>query len=179
MIRERLNTERLELRRFKEADGGAVFDYWNSDPDWPRFNASVPAECTEADAEKFVADRISRDPEIQPSWAVTLGGKVVGIVSLAFEQGHRIAVVGYGVHGALRGQGFSGEAARAVVDAAFSTYPTLRKVRAHTDARNMASRRVLEKLGFLREGILRSNQFAKGELADEAVYGLLREEWSD
>ena len=37
--------------------------------------------------------------------------------------------------------------------------------------------RVIEKLGFSREGLLRNNQFVKGRLADEAIYGVLREEW--
>ena len=179
MIPERLDTERLKLRPFARADSRAVFDYWNSDPGWQRFNVSVPAEYTETDAEKFVAELISRDRESQPSWAVTLGGEVVGVVSLTFEQSHRIAVIGYGVHGAVRGQGLSGEATKAAVDAAFRTYPSLRKVRAHTDAKNVASTRVLEKLGFLREGILRSNQYDKGKFVDEAIYGLLRKEWSD
>ncbi len=179
MIPERLDTERLRLRPFSRADGRAVFDYWNSDSNWSRFNDSVPAEYTEADAETFVADLISRDRESRPSWAVMLDGRVVGVVSLSFEQGHRIAVVGYGVHAGVRGQGLSGEAVRVVIDAAFRVYPGLRRIRAHTDARNAKSMRVLEKLGFLREGILRSNQYSKGELADEAIYGLLREEWSD
>ena len=176
-MRERLDTERLELRSFSVADGRDVFDYWSSDPNWARFNDSVPAEYTEADAEKFVAELISRDREIQPNWAVTLSGRVVGLVSLTFEQGHRIAVIGYGVHGAFRGRGLSCEAARAVIDAAFGTYPSLRKIRAHTDAENVASMRVLEKLGFLREGVLRSNQYSKGEFVDEAIFGLLRKEW--
>ena len=178
MIPERLDTERLKLRPFTPADGRAVFDYWNSDPNWARFNDTVPAEYTETDAEKFVAELISRDRESQPSWAVMLNRKVVGVVSLTFEQSHRIAVIGFGVHGAVRGQGLSGEAAKAVIDGAFSSYPRLRKIRAHTDARNVGSMRVLEKLGFLREGMLRSNQYAKGEFVDEAIFGLLRKEWS-
>ncbi len=177
MIPERLDTERLRLRPFTRADGRAVFDYWNSDPDWARFNHTVPAEYSETDAEKFVAELVSRDRESQPNWAVILNGKVVGVVVLTIEQSRGIAVIGYGVHGALRGQGWSGEASKAVVDAAFSAYPELRKIRAHTNAKNVASMRVLEKLDFLREGILRSNQHDKGEVVDEAIYGLLRSEW--
>ena len=136
-----------------------------------------PLSIRRTDAEKFVAELISRDRESQPNWAVILNGKVVGVVSLTFEQSHRIAVIGYGVHGAVRGRGLSGEASKAVVDAAFGSYPGLRKIRAHTNAENVASMRVLEKLDFLREGILRSNQYDKGEFIDEAIYGLLRSEW--
>ena len=178
MLPERLDTARLHLRPFSRADGTAVFDYWSSDPDWPGFNQSVPAGFSETEAEKFVAELISRDRETEPSWAVMLDGKVVGVVSLKFEQSHRVAVIGYGIHGSIRGRGLSGEASRAVIDAAFASYAGLRRIRAHTDARNLSSMRVLEKLGFVQEGILRSNQFAKGEFIDEAISGLLREEWS-
>jgi len=44
---------------------------------------------------------------------------------------------------------------------------------------NTRSIRVWEKLGFTHEGTLRANTFEKGEFVDEAVFGLLREEWSD
>ncbi|TDJ40143.1 MAG: N-acetyltransferase [Gammaproteobacteria bacterium] len=179
MIPEQLSAERLKLRPFTPADGKSVFDYWNSDADWARFNKSVPDEYSEVDAEKFVADLVLRDRESQPNWALVIDGRVSGVVSLTFEQGHRIAVIGYGIHGALRGQGLSGEAVKTVIDGAFRSYSMLQKIRAHTDSRNTGSIRVLEKLGFKREGILRSNQFVKGELTDEAIYGLLRKEWSD
>ena len=179
MLPQSLKTSMLELRPFAENDAGDVYDYWSSDPSWIRFNRSVPADFTRADAEKFVADLRGRVREDQPSWALVLRGRVVGIVSLSFEQGHRIAVIGYGVHGELRGRGMTREAASAVIAKAFDYYAQLRKIRAHTDARNAGSIRVLEKLGFSCEGILRSNQFVNAEFADEAIYGLLREEWRE
>ncbi len=101
----------------------------------------------------------------------------MGVVSLTFEQDHKIAVIGYGVHGQLRGQGFTTEAAQAVIRLAFDRVPQLERLRAHTDSENSGSIRVLEKLGFTHEGTLRKNQFVKGRLVDEAIYGLLREEW--
>ncbi len=177
MIRNEICTERLTLRPFNEGDAPAVADYWNSDPNWSRFNESVPLDHTIRDAQKFVAEMISRDREDQPSWAVLLEERVVGVVSLTFEQDHRISVIGYGIHGGLKGRDISAEASIAVLKYAFDCYPQLQKVRAHTDAKNTASIRVLEKLGFSQEGILRSNQYAKGEFIDETIYGLLRDEW--
>ena len=109
---------------------------------------------------------------------MTIDDRVVGIVSVSFEFEHRIAVLGYGIHGEYRGNGLSGEASEVVIDHSFKSYIQLRRIRAHTDARNAASRRVLEKLGFRCEGILRSNVFANDEFVDDAVYGLLRGEWS-
>lgn len=53
----------------------------------------------------------------------------------------------------------------------------LNRVQSEADTRNAASARVLEKLGFLREGTLRENCIVDGEVSDSWVYGLLRREW--
>ena len=68
------------------------------------------------------------------------------------------------------------EAVDAVLAEAFAI-PRLARITAHTDARNHPSSRLLEKLGFVREGTLRSGGVtAQGELVDAAIYGLLRSE---
>jgi RimJ/RimL family protein N-acetyltransferase len=45
------------------------------------------------------------------------------------------------------------------------------------DARNLASLRVMEKLGMVREGVLRQNRLVRGEFIDEVWCGVLRTEW--
>lgn len=50
-------------------------------------------------------------------------------------------------------------------------------MQAETDTRNAGSARVLEKLGFLREGTLRQDCIVTGDVSDSWVYGLLRSEW--
>jgi ribosomal-protein-alanine N-acetyltransferase len=119
-----------------------------------------------------------RDWESQPAWAITRSGEVVGLVSLVFSAENRIALLGYGIHKDHRGLGLTGEAIRAVLSKAFAVHEQLTKVTAQTDARNHSSIRLLEKLGFAREGTLRSGGVtAQGELVDGAIYGLLRSEW--
>lgn len=177
MISNNLYTANLQLRPFSADDSAAVLAYWKSDPGWERFNASVPANFSENDAAQFVAEMQVRDRLHRPNWAIIHDGAVVGVVSLTFEQDHKIAVIGYGVHADLRGRGLSAEAASKVIDEAFSEHPDLTRLRAHTNAENKASMRVLEKLSFIQEGILRKNQFVKGHFSDEAIYGLLRAEW--
>jgi RimJ/RimL family protein N-acetyltransferase len=176
MVPDLLETVNTTLRPFTHGDAPAVFTYWLSDPGWERYNASVPSEFSETDAQRFVEDMCARCRTNSPNWAIVYRGAVVGVVSMTFEQAHRIAVIGYGIHGGLRGRGLSIEAVRVVIQASFAAYPNLNKIRAHTDVENVASTRVLAKLGFTREGVLRSNQFVKGQLRDEAVYGLLRSE---
>ena len=178
MLPDLLATKRLKLRPFVQSDATAVLEYSTSDPDWPRFQGRVSSDYSFGDAEGFVAELIDRDREIQPTWAVTIDDRVLGIVAVTFEFEHRIAVLGYGIHGEYRGRGLSGEASEVVIDRSFRSYAQLRRIRAHTDARNAASRRVLEKLGFRCEGVLRSNVFAKDEFVDDAVFGLLRDEWA-
>jgi ribosomal-protein-alanine N-acetyltransferase len=173
-LRDRLRTERLELRPYSLADAPAVLAY-SQDPDWQRFQQTAPA--TEAEAERAVAALLLRDRAEQPAWAIVRGGAVVGIVSLVFHAGHRVADLGYGIHADHRGIGLTGEAVAAVLAEAFASLPQLVRVAAQMNPRNARSARMLSRLGFVHEGTLRSAVTAKGELADAAVYGLLRSDW--
>ena len=58
-----------------------------------------------------------------------------------------------------------------------STPLDLNRVQSETDTRNVASARVLEKLGFVREGMLREDCVVNGDVSDTWVYGLIRREW--
>ncbi len=53
----------------------------------------------------------------------------------------------------------------------------LRRLEAEVDPRNAASDRLLARLGFTREGLLRQRWFSKGESKDTHIHGLLRHEW--
>jgi RimJ/RimL family protein N-acetyltransferase len=53
------------------------------------------------------------------------------------------------------------------------------RIQAYADVRNVASQKVLEKVGFKREGILRRSAFAIGEWKDVYEYIILREEWKE
>jgi RimJ/RimL family protein N-acetyltransferase len=53
----------------------------------------------------------------------------------------------------------------------------LHRVWADTDPRNESSMRVLERLGFRREGFLREHYFVQAEPQDAIVYGLLQSDW--
>lgn len=177
MISDRLDTAHLTLRPFEIEDDVAVFEYWQSDPGWEKYNASVPDDFSLADAREFIREIQARSRNSSPSWAILRKSQVVGVVSLTFGGDHRFSVIGFGIHGDLRGRGLCAEAVAKVIGEAFEHYPQLGKITANTDADNAPSARVLAKLGFVREGTLRQNQFVKGRLVDEAVYGLLRAEW--
>ena len=172
---EIIQTERLELRPFSSTDGPAVLAY-SKDSDWAKYQQTIPT--SERDAELVVAQLILREWEEQPVWAIAREGEVVGLVSLVFSAEHRIVLLGYGIHKDHRGLGLTGEAVCGALTEAFDAYDQLTKVNANTDARNYASSRLLEKLGFTHEGMMRMRGVTgDGELVDGAMFGLLRSEW--
>lgn len=175
MLADEIETERLRLRPFSFRDVEAVQAY-ASDPEWARFEIA-PWPYDLEGAARFVATAILCDRAVRPVWAITLDGETVGTAAIAFEQEWRIAALGYGLARRLWGQGLATEAVRAVVDQAFGACLMLRRIKAHTDARNARSIGLLRKLGFTQEGVLRANQINHDAFVDEAVFGLLREEW--
>ncbi|MFE4976607.1 GNAT family N-acetyltransferase [Kitasatospora sp. NPDC056651] len=72
-----------------------------------------------------------------------------------------------------RGRGIGTQAQRLLVDYVFAHAPTMR-LEADTESGNLAEQRVLEKLGFTREGVQRAVTFRDGEWRDVVRYSLLR-----
>jgi RimJ/RimL family protein N-acetyltransferase len=173
-----LETDRLRLRPVTEGDADALFAmhssahvlrYWDSPP-WS----------DRARAERFIA--MSRQLADEGTGARVIlerrtDGVFVGWCGLSrWNPDYRSAALGYCLDDAAWGHGYATEAARALLQWAFDTLD-LNRVQAETDTRNLASARVLEKLGFVREGTLREDCVVNGEVSDSWVFGLLRREW--
>ncbi len=108
---------------------------------------------------------------------VELDGTAAGGLSLGIDPDNQLAGPRYGIMSKHRGKSLVPEAAGAVIDTAFETLPELNRIWVFADVRNVASTRVMEKLGMPREDVLRKHDVRRGELVDRAVYGLLRAEW--
>ncbi|MEO9177168.1 MAG: GNAT family N-acetyltransferase, partial [Gaiellales bacterium] len=103
------------------------------------------------------------------SAAVTLRetGQVVGDVSLFWlSERHRQVELGFVMHPAWHGRGYATEAARPFLAFAFETLGAHRVI-GRTEARNLGSARVLEKLGMRREAHLVENEWVKDEWQSE------------
>ncbi len=173
-----LRTTRLRLRAFDNSDADALFAlhsnafvlrYWDAPP-WSepvhaeRFITACRQMADAGTGTRLAVDRVS-------------DGTFIGWCSLTrWNPDYRTASMGYCLDDAAWGHGYATEAARAVLRWAFDTLD-LNRVQAETDTRNAASARVLEKLGFLREGLLREDCVVNGEVSDSWVYGLIRREW--
>ncbi len=151
---ERFTTPRLTLRRPVTADAPAIFEEYASDPEVTKYLMWRPhrslgdtaAFLTFAD-EGWVSGK-------DISWAITITGsdRVIGMIGA--RPGHNKADIGYVLGRRHWGTGIMTEAGRAIVDLLFRER-TMYRVWATCDTENLASARVLEKLGMTREGVLR------------------------
>lgn len=91
----------------------------------------------------------------------------------------RSAEVGYWLGEAAWGRGIATEAAAGYVAWVFETVPGVERLSGCVYGGNAASMRVLEKIGFRREGKLRKAIWKKGVWRDLDMFGLLREEWEE
>jgi ribosomal-protein-serine acetyltransferase len=103
-------------------------------------------------------------------------GEVCGVVRLnQWDRENGSIFLSYFVGAEHQGRGLITRAARALLDLAFDRLE-LNRVELRCVPENVGSVRVAERLGFVREGVLRQAERLHGRFVDNAVYGLLREE---
>ena len=103
------------------------------------------------------------------------GSRIGGVVCFPAGEGVEI---GYVLDPKERSKGYCAEAVKIMVDYLFLSKNIVR-VQAHMAVRNLASQRVLEKVGFSKEGTVRRFKFIRGEWRDMFLYSILREEWKE
>jgi RimJ/RimL family protein N-acetyltransferase len=173
-----LSTQRLELRRFRAEDAPVVAAY-RSDPEIARYQSwTPPVSLPEAIA--LVAEFAATEPG-SPGWfqyAVELRSTraLIGDVGVNLHENLMQADVGFTIAADHQGRGYGTEAVRCVLDHLFAGLD-LRRVSAECDARNLRSARLLERVGFRREGHRVANTWIKGEWTDDLLFGLLAEDW--
>lgn len=175
----RLLTARLELRPLSLGDAEHLLGIY-SDPEFMRYWSSKP--WTHIDQAIALIENDRR--ELAAGEHLRLGvylrdqGRLIGTCSLFnLNEGCRRAEVGYGIARTLWRRGYMVEAVSAVISFAFSEL-RLHRLEADIDPRNEGSARGLERLGFIREGLLRERWIVGEEVSDSALYGLLDHEWS-
>jgi len=174
----RLRTDRLDLLPIDRTHAEGLFAVLK-DPRLYGFTGGEPPidASSLARTYEFWETRASPDgTELWFNWAVSLRVHqlLIGYVQAGIHSDY--ADMAWVVGSEWQQQGYATEAARSLLRWAFDTLD-LNRVQAEADTRNLASARVLEKLGFVREGTLREDCIVNGEVSDSWVFGLLRREW--
>ena len=194
-MNDRLETERLVLRRFVEADLDHLYALDN-DPEVMRYiNGGTPTP--RAIVERDILPVFMRYDDRRPGfgfWAAVnrqaAGGEWLGWFSLRpSEQAPDQVALGYRLRRAAWGRGYATEGARALIDVGFCEWG-VRRVVATTYQDNLASRRVMEKLGMrlLRRFRITAEEIGQSDSyhaesaevwdGDDVEYAIERAEWA-
>lgn len=169
-----LSSPRLRLRPWRPADVPALVAACQ-DP-LLRRHTLIPRPYGDGEGRTFVCEHSPSAWSAgtgAPFAAVSPAGELLGSTGLTtIEPVHARAEVGYWTTAAARGRGVATEALDLVARWAFGELGLARLVLL-AEPGNVASCRVAEKVGFVREGLLRSSAVIDGERRDTVVYGLL------
>lgn len=165
-----------ELRPWRAEDAEDLTAAVNNKRVLDNLRDGLPYPYTRADAERFICDTLTADPNKNYAFAVTVDGRAVGSIG-AFRQGNihfRTAEMGYYIAQPFWGRGLATSAVRQLCSYLFRNTDILR-IFAEPFAENTASCRVLEKAGFQLEGVLRQNGVKNGVLRDMKLYARIFE----
>jgi RimJ/RimL family protein N-acetyltransferase len=168
---------RLALRPLRASDADDLYAV-HSDPRVMRY-WSHPAWTRREQAVDRIAELMqNRERSEFYTWAIALADdRLVGTFSLfALNRAQHRAEIGYALASREWHRGYATEAARLAIAYAFCTIG-LARLEADVDPRNEPSCRLVERIGFRREGLLRERWHVAGEITDSAIYGLLRREY--
>ncbi len=167
-----IKTERLVLRPLGTADLQTAHAY-ASDAETTAYMLRLPNR-TLQQTQQFLLCAEQEWQKQSPrfyEFAITLAGRQIGAVSLYLEEEEPAGELGWILDKRCWRQGFATEAALAVRE--FARSLGLSRLTAHCDARNIASRRVMEKIGMSLEDGTGTRVYPKtGETARELLFGI-------
>jgi len=139
---------------------------------WRNLQHQFPHPYTPADADRWIRFTQHCSPDCH--LCISVDGRVAGSVGIRVGTGteEKTGEFGYWLGRHYWGRGIATAAASAMIWHIGVSIPVVR-LQAQVYAWNPASMRVLEKVGFQREGVLRKSVFRDGELIDSVMYALI------
>lgn len=171
----------LRLRQLRQDDFPALVKYLN-DEDIARNTRSIPQPYTLQDAQDFWEKLQKRTQETggAPShWVIEHREYgLMGSIAVFFKNGVEAHSdeIGYLMGHPWRGRGYATAAVKALTAMQFETRPNLLRLEAWVYAYNAASKRVLEKSGYVVEGFCRSLFLKNGQPVDAWMLARLRQD---
>ena len=172
-----LRTHRLLLRSFERGDIPTIVRLAGA-REIAATTTNIPHPYMEDDARSFLIhseEDFRAGRSVSFAVAISPGGELCGAVGLTVTPAHERAELGYWIGVPYWGQGFATEAAGAVMAFGFETL-RLHRIHASHFAGNIASQRVLEKIGMRYEGPSRQHIRKWNRFIDLENYGLLASE---
>jgi RimJ/RimL family protein N-acetyltransferase len=164
----------LKLKTLKPSDKTKMAILANNKKIWGNVRDGFGHPYSEKNAEDFIGRQANNDTE--KVFAIEFDGELCGLVGLIFQKDiyRKSAEIGYWIGQPYWGQGIATKAVGLLVDHAFDEL-AMARLYAGVFEYNIGSMRVLEKNGFLKEGILKKAVFKNGKFWNEHRYAKLRE----
>lgn len=176
---QRIETDRLILRRYVIEDADAMYKNWASDSEVTKFLTWQPHSSVEVSRSIIVDWLKEYSDEKYYHWAIVLkdnGNEPIGGISVVhMNEDISMVHIGYCLGRAWWRRGIMSEALKAVTDFMFDTVE-VNRVEARHDPRNPNSGKVMQKCGMKYEGTLRSADRNNQGICDACYYALLRSE---
>lgn len=177
-----LETERLTLREWLDSDVEAMFRLFGRE-EVVRYTPVERHETLDRSLlgiKRFRARFYEKHEGIV--WAIERKdiGEVIGEAGIyEWSPQHFRLSIGYSLNPDHWGHGFATEVSAKLVKYAFEDFPLfeVNRIEAQTDPANVASMRVLEKIGFTKEAHVRQSEFEKGRFVDLVLFSILRSEF--
>ncbi len=173
-----ITTKRTILRPISSVDNEKVFGY-RSDSETNKFQGWIPNKVEEVD------DFISKNPEtinIPDSWFQLViikktSNELIGDIGIHFiDKENFQCEIGCTIRKEDQGRGIATEVMRAIVNYLFNDLKKHR-ITASIDPANISSIRLVERLGFQKEGLFKESLLIDGKWVDDLVYAILNYEW--
>lgn len=165
---------KFTLRHWQSADAPALQKHANN-PKVPAYLLDrFPSPYSLADAEAFI-DLMLNQLTIT-NFAIEINGEVAGGIGLDFRADvyRKSPLIGYWLSEQYWGHGIMTEVVKLVTDYAFNNFDVI-CVLALIFSKNTGSMRVLEKAGYVQQGVIKQSVIKAGEIMDEHIYAAYRD----
>ncbi|RUL47433.1 MULTISPECIES: GNAT family N-acetyltransferase [Lysinibacillus] len=173
-----LETKRLVLRQVTQEDAASVFSYL-SDEDVMKYYGLEPFTSINNALNEISWYESIRDNKTGMRWGITLKEQGIVVGSCGFHNKvaqHFRTEIGFELSKEQWGKGIASEAVEAIIRYGYEQM-NFQRIEALIEPPNQASQKLVEKLGFVREGLLRNYEFTRGKFDDLYMYSLLKQDF--
>jgi [ribosomal protein S5]-alanine N-acetyltransferase len=167
----RLDCGRCVLRPWNEGDVSPLVRHANNYEVWRHLRDQFPHPYTRKAADEWIAFAQQQNPQTQ--FAIEVNGEAIGSIGLMQKSDVErcSAEIGYWLGEAVWGRSIATAAVQALTAYGFEAFG-LTRIFAVPFANNPASMRVLEKAGYVREGVMRRSAIKEGVVLDQVLYAI-------
>lgn len=161
------------IRDWRKDDAPGIVKYANNRKISKNLRDGFPYPYNLSDAEEFLTRVRQQDPRV--FFALASDSDLIGGIGLGLgEDVHRFsAEMGFWLAEPYWGKGIMTETVKRLTEFAFDQYK-LKRIFAEPYTTNPASARVLEKAGYILEGIMRANVVKDGKILDQYLYARVK-----